>query len=64
MKIGIIDDVMTVINVEGMYKVWIYRLKGDEEVVGGFDLIYKNKEVNLPDPSVYSTMLGCKTNRI
>ena len=26
----------------------IYRLKSDEEVIGGFDLIFKNKEVSLP----------------
>lgn len=36
LKIGVVDDVMTLINVEGV-------LKGDEEVVGGFDLIYKGK---------------------
>lgn len=32
--------------------------------MGGFDLIYKGKEVSLPNTSVYSSMLGCKTNRI
>lgn len=32
--------------------------------MGGFDLIYKGKEVNLPPPSIYSSMLGCKANRI
>lgn len=39
------------------------RLKGDEEVIGGFDLIYKDKPMNLPDSSMYTTMLGCKLNR-
>jgi hypothetical protein len=43
---------------------FICRLKGDEEVVGGFDLIYKDKDIALPTPSIYSTMLGCKANRI
>lgn len=36
LKVGLVDDTMTVINTEGI-------LKGDEEVIGGFDLIYKNK---------------------
>lgn len=48
---------MTVINNEGV-------LKGDEEVIGGFDLIYKNKTVTLPESSMYTTMLGCKLNRM
>lgn len=33
-------------------------------MVGGFDLIYKGKEVTLPNTSMYSSMLGCKTNRV
>lgn len=33
-------------------------------MIGGFDLIYKGKEVSLPNSSVYSTMLGCKANRV
>jgi hypothetical protein len=39
-------------------------LKGDEEVIGGFDLIYKDKPVTLPEASIYTTMLGCKPNRL
>ena len=42
----------------------IYRLKSDEEVIGGFDLIFKNKEVSLPEASIYTTMLGCRSNRL
>lgn len=57
LKVGLIDDVMTLINVEGV-------LKGDEEVVGGFDQIYKGKEVNLPAASIYTSMLGCRSNRL
>lgn len=32
-------------------------------MIGGFDLIYKDKPINLPDSSIYTTMLGCKLNR-
>lgn len=39
-------------------------MKGDEEVVGGFDLIYKNKEIGIGTTTSYTTMLGCKNNRI
>lgn len=42
----------------------ICRLKGDEEVVGGFDLIYKGKDVTLPEASIYTSMLGCRVNRL
>lgn len=41
----------------------IFRLKGDEEVIGGFDLIYKNQEVISNSSSIYTSMLGCKNNR-
>lgn len=57
LKVGVIDDVMTIINVEGV-------LKGDEQVIGGFDLIYKNKEITLPEASIYTSMLGCRVNRL
>ena len=39
------------------------RLKGDEELIGGFDLIYKNQEIGNHTSSIYTTMLGCKNNR-
>ena len=57
LKIGLVDDVMTIINSEGV-------LKGDEQVIGGFDLIYKGKPVTLPQSSMYTTMLGCRLNRM
>ena len=38
-------------------------MKGDEETVGGFDLIYKNQDINANTNSTYTTMLGCKNNR-
>lgn len=39
-------------------------MKGDEEVVGGFDLIYRGKEIGIGSATSYTTMLGCKNNRI
>ena len=56
LKIGLIDDTMTVVNMEGI-------LKGDEEVIGGFDLIFKGKDITSATTSIYSTMLGCTNNR-
>jgi hypothetical protein len=38
-------------------------LKGDEEVVGGFDLVFKKEDI-AQTPSTYTTRLGCKCNRI
>lgn len=42
----------------------VVSLKGDEEVVGGFDLIYRGKEVGIGNATSYTTMLGCKNNRV
>ena len=39
------------------------RLSGQEEQIGGFDLIFKNAPVRLPPNSTYSTLLGCYNNR-
>lgn len=33
-------------------------------MVGGFDLIYKNKEVGIGSATSYTSMLGCKNNRV
>lgn len=33
-------------------------------MVGGFDLIYKGKEINIGSATSYTTMLGCKNNRV
>lgn len=33
-------------------------------MIGGFDLIYKNKEINIGSATSYTTMLGCKNNRV
>ena len=41
LKVGMVDDVFTILNIEKI-------LTGEEEQIGGFDLIYKNQRVNLP----------------
>lgn len=43
--------------------MYLFSLKGDEQLVGGYDLIYKGKEVTIGTTSMYTSMLGCKTNR-
>ena len=32
-------------------------------MIGGFDLIYKDKDVFQATTSMYTSMLGCKNNR-
>ena len=56
LKVGIIDDLLTVIDLEGVRT-------GNEDVVGGFDMICKNNEKfeNEYYSGIYGmTMLGCK----
>ena len=38
-------------------------MKGNEELIGGFDLIYKNQEISSNTTSMYTSMLGAKNNR-
>ena len=33
-------------------------------MIGGFDVIYKGKEIGIGSATSYTTMLGCKNNRI
>jgi hypothetical protein len=33
-------------------------------VIGGFDLIYKDKDIFQATTSMYTSMLGCKNNRV
>lgn len=40
-----------------------YSLNGDEEQVGGFDLVYKNGLIKFDPSCLYSTYLGAKNNR-
>lgn len=56
MKIGLLDDTFTVLDIEKV-------LSGTEEQIGGFDLICKGNPVKLPLNSTYSTHLGCFNNR-
>lgn len=55
-KIGLLDDTLTIIDTEKI-------LTGQEEQIGGFDLIYKGNPINLPKNSTYSSLLGCYNNR-
>jgi tubulin polyglutamylase TTLL9 len=56
LKVGLLDDVFTIVDMEKI-------LTGQEEQIGGFDLIYKNAPVKLPSNSTYSSLLGCYNNR-
>lgn len=56
MKIDMLDDLFTVVDMEKI-------LTGNEEQVGGFDLIYKNNPIKLPANSMYQTYLGCHNSR-
>jgi len=56
LKISVLDDAFTIIDVEKI-------LTGQEEQIGGFDLIYKGNPVKLPSNSTYTSLLGCYNNR-
>jgi tubulin polyglutamylase TTLL9 len=56
MKIGLLDDTFTVLDMEKI-------MAGTEEQIGGFDLICKGTPVKLPANSTYMTHLGCYNNR-
>ncbi|EGR31891.1 tubulin-tyrosine ligase family protein, putative [Ichthyophthirius multifiliis] len=57
LKQGILDDTFTIIDLEKV-------LTGQEEQIGGFDLIYKGDIIKLPSNSTYNTLLGSYNNRI
>ena len=58
LKFGLLDDVYSVIDVEG-------KLGGaQEESVGGFDLIYAGGPLSSEKQSCYSTKLGCFDDRV
>ena len=56
LKCGLLDDVLTIVDIERV-------MNSQEEQVGGFDLIWKNGPVRLPENSTYTTLLGCHNNR-
>jgi tubulin polyglutamylase TTLL9 len=55
-KVGLLEDVFTILDPERV-------LTGNEEQVGGFDLICKGNPVKPSGSSVYSSKLGCFDNR-
>lgn len=57
LKCGLVDDVLSVLDLEGY-------LKGDEMTIGGFDLIMKKGiKVSEPKKSEYGSLLGCYNER-
>ena len=58
LKFGLLDDVYSVIDVEG-------KLGGaQEESIGGFDLVYAGGPLQNQKQSCYSTRLGCFDDRV
>ena len=55
-KLGLLEDVFTILDVEKV-------LSGNEEHIGGFDLICKTVAVKHNQISMYSNHLGCFNNR-
>jgi len=57
MKFGMLDDVLTLIDMEKY-------LNGDEMQIGGFDLLYRDGvRFAPPQGSVFTSYLGCHNNR-
>jgi tubulin polyglutamylase TTLL9 len=56
LKCNLLDDVFTIIDMEKV-------LQGNEEQVGGFDLVYRQNPLPMPANSIYSTYLGCYNQR-
>eukprot|EP00400_MALV-I_sp_L67-5_P001298 gene1298-274_t len=58
MKFEMLDDALTVLDMENF-------LTGDEKVVGGYYLAYKNgvRQNPLPENSTVGSLLGCKVQR-
>jgi tubulin polyglutamylase TTLL9 len=56
MKIKMLDDMLTIIDLEKI-------MSGNEEQVGGFDIIYKGSQIKYPENCTYGTMLGAFNNR-
>lgn len=55
-KIGLLEDTYTCLDIEAI-------MRGDEEQIGGFDLIVRGNAIK-PDPKAsYTTLLGCFNNR-
>jgi len=58
MKFGMLDDVLTLIDIEKY-------LGGHEQQIGGFDLLYREgMRYSPPSGSVFTSYLGCHNNRL
>ena len=55
-KVGLLEDVFAILDLERI-------LTGNEEQIGGFDLICKGTPVKLSQTSVFTSHLGCFNNR-
>jgi tubulin polyglutamylase TTLL9 len=56
LKCNLLDDVFTIVDMEKV-------LQGNEEQIGGFDIIYRQTPISMPANSIYSTYLGCYNQR-
>eukprot|EP01083_Nonionella_stella_P223413 796242_1 len=52
MKFSLVDDCLAIVDMED-------KLKGDEQQVGGFDLVYRNGLVKFDSHCQFTTYLGC-----
>eukprot|EP00658_Telonema_sp_P-2_P054625 TRINITY_DN43458_c0_g1_i1.p1 TRINITY_DN43458_c0_g1~~TRINITY_DN43458_c0_g1_i1.p1 ORF type:complete len:461 (-),score=93.54 TRINITY_DN43458_c0_g1_i1:114-1496(-) len=52
LKFGLLDDLMTIIDMEG-------NLTGQEEHIGGFDLVYQGSSVKQPPSYEVQSHIGC-----
>ena len=55
-KLGLLEDVYACLDIEKI-------LTGNEEQIGGFDLICKGQPLKTSSTSLFSTHLGCFNNR-
>ena len=55
-KLGLLEDVFTILDIEKI-------MTGNEEQIGGFDLICRGTIVKPSSTSSYTTHLGCYNNR-
>jgi tubulin polyglutamylase TTLL9 len=56
MKIKMLDDMLTILDLEKL-------MQGNEDQVGGFDIIYRGQQIKPPENYTYGTLLGAFNNR-
>merc|ERR1712196_575462 len=54
LKFALLDDMMTVLDMEG-------KLTGQEEHAGGFDLVYSGGTIKLPPAYELQSHIGCRS---